>query len=258
MRNIQQEIQEKLDEIERTEHVKILHCVESGSRSWGFPSPDSDYDVRFIYLRERDAYLDLAPPRDVIEWQLDEVLDISGWDVQKLLRLLYKSNPTVFEWNSSPIIYRTAPEWQRISEVIPKYFRVKSGLHHYLSMASGNARAYLQGDAVKLKKYFYVLRPILACRWILDRQTPPPMLFSELMQAELEPEIRPVVDDLLARKQQTSELGAEPPIAPLHAYIDRQLAELKEIAEQTPDRPHPDWDALNKVFLSLFSGIAAR
>ena len=252
MSDIQQNIQNSLDEIERKEHVKILHCVESGSRSWGFASPDSDYDVRFIYLRERDAYLNLSPPRDVIEWQLDDVYDISGWDVQKLLRLLYKSNPTVFEWNASPLIYRTAPDWQRISDVIPSYFRVKSGLHHYLSMAVGNRKAYLQGETVKLKKYFYVLRPLLACRWILDRQTPPPMLFSELMQAELEADMVPVVNELLARKQETSELGTAPPILPLHDYIDRQLSELTKIAEQTPDHPHPNWDALNAVFLSLF------
>ena len=253
MNDIRSRILEKLGEIERTEHVKILHCVESGSRAWGFPSPDSDYDVRFIYLRERDFYLDLSPQRDVIEWQLDDVYDISGWDVQKLLRLLYKSNPTVFEWAASPIVYRTAPDWETVAKLIPSYFRVKSGLHHYLSMADGNCKAYLQGETVRLKKYFYVLRPLLACRWIIDRQTPPPMLFSELMQAELAPEMQPVVDALLARKQETSELGTDKPIAPLHAYIDRQLAEIKQIAEQMPAPPHPDWAPLNQAFLNLLT-----
>lgn len=251
--NIRARILGKLDEIAQTEHVKILHCVESGSRAWGFPSPDSDYDVRFVYLRERDFYLDLSEQRDVIEWQLDDVYDISGWDVQKLLRLLYKSNPTVFEWNASPIVYRTAPEWAQVSELIPAYFRVKSGLHHYLSMAEGNRRAYLLGETVRLKKYFYVLRPLLACRWIIDRQTPPPMLFSELAEAELEPEMMPVVSELLARKQVTSEMGAEKPVAPLHAYIDRELAALKQTAEAMPAQPHPDWSALNAVFRSLLN-----
>lgn len=87
-------IQQKLTEIEEKENIKILHCVESGSRAWGFASPDSDYDVRFIYVRKRDFYLKLEKTRDVIEWQLDETLDINGWDLQKALRLLYKSNPT--------------------------------------------------------------------------------------------------------------------------------------------------------------------
>lgn len=120
-------IQSKLFEIEAKENVRILHCVESGSRAWGFASPDSDYDVRFIYVRPKDYYLRLEKTRDVIEWQLDETLDINGWDVQKALRLLHNSNPTLFEWNASPIIYRTTDDWKRISEVIDDYFVKKQG-----------------------------------------------------------------------------------------------------------------------------------
>ena len=98
-------IKSKLKEIEEKENIKILHCVESGSRAWGFASPDSDYDVRFIYVRPKEFYLRLDKTRDVIEWQLDDTLDINGWDLSKALSLLYKSNPTLFEWNSSPIVY---------------------------------------------------------------------------------------------------------------------------------------------------------
>ncbi len=111
-------IKEKIQEIEKKENVRVLHCVESGSRAWGFASPDSDYDVRFIYVRPKDYYLRLEKTRDVIEWQLDDTLDINGWDIQKALRLLHKSNPTLFEWNSSPIIYKTTNEWASVSEVI--------------------------------------------------------------------------------------------------------------------------------------------
>lgn len=103
-------IEEKLNEIEQKEDVKILHCVESGGRAWGFESPDSDYDVRFIYVRKADWYLKLDEGRDVIEWQLDDVLDINGWDLQKTLKLLHNSNPTVFEWDKSPIVYRSTLE----------------------------------------------------------------------------------------------------------------------------------------------------
>ena len=104
-------ILEKLDEIEKRENIKILHCIESGSRAWGFASPDSDYDVRFIYVRPKEFYLRLDKTRDVIEWQLDDTLDINGWDLQKPLRLLHSSTPTLFEWNNSPIVYKTMPEW---------------------------------------------------------------------------------------------------------------------------------------------------
>ena len=95
--NILETIQQKLDAIEQKEHVQILHAVESGSRAWGFASPDSDYDVRFIYVRREEDYLRLGKQRDVIEWQLDETLDINGWDLQKALRLMYGSNPTLLD-----------------------------------------------------------------------------------------------------------------------------------------------------------------
>ena len=141
-------IQQKLNEIEAKEHVRILHCVESGSRAWGFASPDSDYDVRFIYVRRVEDYLLLEKTKDVIEWQLDDTLDINGWDLQKALRLLHKSNPTLFEWNNSPIVYRTTDDWQRLSATINEYFQEKAALYHYLSTAKKNYREYLKGDTV--------------------------------------------------------------------------------------------------------------
>lgn len=175
---VQEIIPAKLKEIETHENIRIIHCVESGSRAWGFASPDSDYDVRFIYVRPIEYYLRLDKTRDVIEWQLDETLDINGWDLQKALRLLHSSNPTLFEWNNSPIVYKTTQEWAEISRNIGHFFQKKAGLYHYLSTAKKNYKEYLKGDMVKLKKYFYVLRPILACRWILEQQTPPPVLFN--------------------------------------------------------------------------------
>ena len=135
---IYKKIQEKLDEIERTENVEILLCVESGSRAWAFESPDSDYDVRFIYVRKKDFYLKLEKTRDVIEWQLDDVFDINGWDIQKTLRLLYKSNPTIFEWSNSPIVYRMSDKWDSMSELMNDYFDVKKGLYHYFSSAKSD------------------------------------------------------------------------------------------------------------------------
>lgn len=94
---------EKLQQIEKQENVRILHAVESGSRAWGFESPDSDFDVRFIYVRPRDYYLKLEQTRDVLEFPINDLLDVNGWDLQKALRLLHRSNPSVFEWFKSPI-----------------------------------------------------------------------------------------------------------------------------------------------------------
>jgi predicted nucleotidyltransferase len=191
------QIKSKLAEIEHRENIRILHAVESGSRAWGFASPDSDYDVRFIYVRQPQHYLKLEKTRDVIEWQLDDILDINGWDLQKALRLLHSSNPTLFEWSNSPIVYKTSKEWSETQSKINDYFIAKSGLYHYLNTAIGNYREYLKGETVRLKKYFYVVRPILACKWILSKNCPPPMLFSELIKSELEPEMQPIIEKLL-------------------------------------------------------------
>jgi predicted nucleotidyltransferase len=246
---MQEIIPAKLKEIEARENIRIIHCVESGSRAWGFASPDSDYDVRFIYIRPLEYYLRLDKTWDVIEWQLDDTLDINGWDLQKALRLLHKSNPTLFEWNNSPIVYKTTPEWARISAVIDHFFQKKAGLYHYLSAARNNYREYLKSDMVKLKKYFYVLRPILACRWILEKQTPPPMLFSDLAEACLDESMVPAVNDLLRRKMETPELGLGPRIDVINEYLGASIEEVESLIQQLNDNEEANWDELNKLFL---------
>lgn len=241
----------KLSEIEKAENVKILHCVESGSRAWGFASPDSDYDVRFIYVRPKDFYLRLDKTRDVIEWQLDDTLDINGWDVKKTLTLLYKSNPTLFEWNSSPIVYKTTDEWQSISAIVNRYFVAKSGLYHYISTAKRNYSEYLTGKTVKLKKYFYVLRPLLACKWILAEGTPPPMLFRTLMDKYLDGELKPDVDKLLDMKMNTPEIRVGKRLDRVNDYLLRNIEDIETVISGMPDGKAHGWDELNNVFLSL-------
>lgn len=248
---IEQIIPQKLREIEAKENVRILHCVESGSRAWGFPSPDSDFDVRFIYVRPMEYYLRLDDTRDVIQWQLDETLDISGWDLSKALTLLHKSNPTIFEWNSSPIVYKTTPEWKEISDIVSNYFQQKNGLYHYLSMAEGNYREYLRGELVWLKKYFYVLRPILACRWIIEKKSPPPMRFSDLVDASLEPSIIPAVSELLRIKTQTPEMKAGKRVDIINDYIDKSIDEIKGIIVDYPRDCKIGWEELNRIFLKI-------
>lgn len=246
---VEQIIPAKLKEIEQRENVRILHCIESGSRAWGFASPDSDYDVRFVYVRPAEYYLRLDKTRDVIEWQLDDTLDINGWDLQKALRLLHTSNPTLFEWNNSPIVYKTTPEWTEISEVIGHYFQKKAGLYHYLSTAKKNYREYLKADMVRLKKYFYVLRPILACRWILEKQTPPPMLFSELADACLDEALVPAVNNLLRLKMETPEIGLGPRIDVINEYLDASIAEIEQRIQSLSGDEKASWEELNALFL---------
>lgn len=246
-------IKDKLAEIEQKENVRIIHCVESGSRAWGFASPDSDYDVRFIYVRPVEHYLKLEKTRDVIEWQLDDVYDINGWDIKKVLELLHKSNPTLFEWNSSPIVYKTTDEWEKVRAIISDCFMSKTGMYHYLSTAKRNYREFLTDEEVKLKKYFYVLRPILACRWIIDKGAPPPMLFTELMEAELEDNMRPAVEKLLEQKMKTPEIGKGKRIDELNEYILREMEDLQKISDSMEGEKPVYWDILDDVFLDLLN-----
>ena len=243
-------IQRKLDEIEKAERVRILLAVESGSRAWGFASPDSDYDVRFIYVRSKEDYLRLEKTRDVIELPIEGELDINGWDLDKTLRLLRASNPTLFEWFSSPIVYRETAFADEFRSVMLKYFSSRRGLSHYLSMAAKNYREYLKGDIVKAKKYFYVLRPILACRWILDKGTPPPMLFSELMEAELDPAILPDVNRLLDLKRNAPEIKTIPKIESINRYLDSSIEEVRSRIAQLPEDANHGWEELERLFLS--------
>ena len=248
-------IREKLKEIEKRENVKIIHCIESGSRAWGFASPDSDYDVRFVYARPKEYYLRLEKTRDVIEWQLDETLDINGWDIQKTLRLLHGSNPTVFEWNLSPIVYLTTGKWKGVSQIINNYFNIKSGLYHYLSMAKRTYREHLKGETVKLKKYFYVLRPLLACRWILEFGTPPPMLFSILKDRYLDGEIKAEVEKLLDIKINAPEKKTGKKIQAINDYLDGSIIEFERAAELLHAEKPQGYSELNELFLNIIKDL---
>ncbi len=251
MININKVIDNKLKEIEEKDNVKILHAVESGSRAWGFASPDSDYDVRFIYVRKKDDYLSLKEKRDVIEWQLDETLDINGWDLKKALKHFHKSNATLFEWSNSPIVYHTTKEWQEIYEVAKNYFSIKSSMYHYYGTANGNFLEYLQETDVKYKKYFYVIRPLLACRYIKEKAAPPPVLFSELMNMDLPYEIEREIQKLLVIKANTPEIGKGQRIDLLNTYIETELMNYKEYLNMLRDDRKVEWDELDSLFRKI-------
>lgn len=167
-------IKEELKCIEEMHNVKILYACESGSRAWGFPSKDSDYDVRFIYINHPDWYLSIDDKRDVIELPINDLLDINGWDIRKALKLFRKSNPPLQEWLLSDIVYYQKYDFiNNLRALSSEVFSPISCFYHYLNMARNNYREYLQGDQVKIKKYFYVLRPVLACKWIEQHNTMP-------------------------------------------------------------------------------------
>lgn len=245
-------IQDELKKIEEAEDVKIIMAIESGSRAWGFASPDSDYDVRFIYVRNTADYLRLDSIRDVIEWRLDDVLDISGWDIRKALQLLYKSNPVLFEWCASPIVYKETEESRWLKEILPHYFSRKKSLYHYLHMARTNYRTYLKDEEVRLKKYFYVLRPILAAQWILDKKCAPPMRFETLVDAELDEALKPAISQLLALKKTTPEMGSAHRLTEVNEYLERKMEEINKAAEAV-NTERNEWDTINELFLKMLN-----
>ncbi|WP_042199585.1 nucleotidyltransferase domain-containing protein [Paenibacillus camerounensis] len=233
MTEIQLEIIRQLRAIEAEENVRILYACESGSRAWGFPSKDSDYDVRFLYIRRPEAYLSIFEPRDVIERPISNLLDINGWDLKKALLLFRKSNPPLLEWLQSGIRYEekysVAESLRRIS---PLGFSPKSGIYHYLNMAKGNYRTYLQGSEVKIKKYFYVLRPLLACSWIEQFNEVPPLEFSMLVETLIPggTPLREAVNQLLTRKMSGEELSIEPRIEVINNYLEQLIAYFEKSA----------------------------
>ena len=237
-------IEGRLACVAANEHAVVLLAVESGSRAWGFPSPDSDYDCRFIYARSRDDYLRLYPPRDVIEFPLDRMLDVNGWDLAKALRLLLKGNAVVIEWLTSPFVYAGAEKFRAQGLALARQaVRPAAIARHYLHLGERQRRTYFADTrAVELKKLFYVLRPALALRWLRLHagEAVAPMHFPTLVaESDLPAPMVALVDELLARKAVTRELGTGALPGPIGALIDAEFTTAREFWPSEPRRPEP-------------------
>ena len=225
-------ILERLRAAEAKHGVRILYACESGSRAWGFASHDSDFDVRFIYTHDRDWYLsfDVERRRDVIEYPIVDEIDCNGWDLRKALYLFSRTNGALLEWLRSPICYiKQGSLAADLRHLAPSAFNPTALCFHYRHMAQGNARDYLFGDQVRLKKYFYVLRPLLAILHIERGLGLPPVRFEELV-ARVAPEaIRESIDALLALKRISGELGLGEPIPIIQVFITSELGRTSHL-----------------------------
>lgn len=236
---IRRDIAARLDAVEATHGVRLLMAVESGSRAWGFPSPDSDYDVRFVYVRPRDWYLALQPGRDVIEAPIVDEIDLNGWDVRKALGLLLRSNAVVSEWIGSPIRYRTDdPFVARLAALADALFDARATAHHYANLGNRVAALWLdRADDVPVKRYFYALRPALAIRALRHSPTArPPMDLPSLILAGNVPD--PIVERiarLVEAKARTNEKANAARMPELDALIRDELGRVAEIPARAPD-----------------------
>lgn len=245
------QIKSELELLEKEENVTVLWACESGSRAWGFESQDSDYDVRFIYLRQTSDYLRASDLRDVIEKPISNDLDISGWDLPKALGLFRKSNPPLLEWLQSPIIYRSNSDFHSaISELIPSYFSPIGCMYHYMSMADRNRRSYLDKEEIKLKRYFYMLRPVLACMWIDKGFGTPPIEFGKLLDRLVpDGELRAQIEQLKEKKKNGDELDMAPPIPIISDFITAQMGKFTEATKETQFTK--DWEPLDEMFRKI-------
>lgn len=244
------DIKSELARLEQQYDIKIVYAVESGSRAWGFASTDSDWDVRYIYIHRLDWYLTIDDKKDNQEKILPNDIDLAGWELKKALRLFRKSNPALLEWLRSPIVYRQQGSTaDQLRELTQAYFNPTSCLYHYLHMAAGNYRTYLQRDTVKLKKYFYVLRPLLACDWIKETNTMAPVEFHTLLDSQVtDQNVKQEIQQLLTRKIAGEELNEAPKIPILNEFLEEKIDYYKVYIETLAQRTQPDTNRLNDLF----------
>jgi len=247
------EITSELARIESENGIKILYAVESGSRGWGFASKDSDYDVRFIYIRPLADYLSIEDHKDFIELPINSLLDINGWDIRKALKLYRKSNPPLMEWLSSPIVYREEGYLaEKLRTLSVEYFSPVPSIHHYLNLAKKTFKEMLITKDVKIKKYFYVLRPLMACRWIDVNKTMAPMGFHKLIAGlAIEANIREEIDILMEHKLISTESDIEPINHQLYQYFSETIAYYEEKIRLVPREVNPEKTVLDTMFRNI-------
>jgi hypothetical protein len=247
---VRTQIEARLSAIEAEHSVRVLYACESGSRGWGFASPDSDYDVRFIYVHPLPWYLQVSVQRDVIELPISDELDISGWELRKALGLLKKGNATLIEWLDSPVLYRADANFLSVIRSAARLtHQAERSFHHYVHMASKNYREYLRGDSVRLKKYLYVLRPLLATLWIEQGRGVAPMRFQELVDVVVtDPSLRRAIADLLAIKRAAMESEYGQPLPTINAFIETQLTRLESVLPPVPR--DTDFSVLDRLLMN--------
>ena len=245
-----EQIRKELLRLEEDHDIKILYAVESGSRAWGFASTDSDWDVRFIYIHKLNWYFSIDEKKDNLEEILPNDIDLAGWEMKKALRLFRKSNPPMLEWLRSPIVYlQQYSTADKLRDLTAKFFNPKSCMHHYLHMAEGNFKTYLQKDNVRVKKYFYVLRPVLACDWIMKTNTMAPMEFQTLVESQVtDNNIRVEIGKLLERKISGEEMNEEPRIQILNDYLEEKIEFYNAYTNTLDPYIQPDTKRLNELF----------
>ena len=242
-------IERKLEEIEQTEKVTILFAVEAGSRAYGLHTATSDYDVRFVYVRPRDAYLKLTAPRDVLEYPISDDLDICGWDLPKALRLLKSSNRSLFEWCESPVVYRDGAAFDAFKALAEGYFSAGKNLRQQLSAAEADRNRLVKEPTAK--QYLAFFRDYLSFCWVLKTGARPPALFDTLLEIQEDPRLRSLAALLADIKCMRTDAHRLPPREELDAVVETAITRMKQTVSAVPVHENPDWEPLDAFFLKI-------
>ncbi len=257
---IEKDILSRLKKTEEKFDVRIIMAIESGSRAWGFASPNSDYDVRFIYANKPEWYLavDLEDKRDVIEYPIVDDIDLNGWDVRKALKLFWKSNPAFVEWIQSPITYIDDEFFRNESlTLLPEIYSTEKGIYHYRNMAKNNYRGHFKAEIVPLKKYFYVLRALFSIQWLEKYGNAAPIEFNKVLSLVKDNELLDTIYELLERKKVSEEKMLAPAIPVLNRFIEKELNRLEDIKIPRADRSF-EMAQLNTLFHSVLKNSVLK
>ena len=250
MRYSPDKLRDLLYKVECEHSLNVIYGLESGSRAWGFESQNSDYDVRFLYVRPIDWYLCIEKRDDVLELGTSREIDLSGWDLRKALLFLRQSHPVLLEWLRSPVVYiEQSVVVQRMREIGDEFFAPRASVHHYIGWAERILHRYFQHSDLAAKRYFYVMRPILCCCWIQAIGGQPPLRMQELITAiEMPTEAKLAIENLIKRKQAGYELDSVGRIQILDQYISETLPQIKDFLVTLPKPEYVPFEFLNPLF----------
>lgn len=255
-----EKLRDLLHKVEFEHNLKVIYGLESGSRAWGFESQNSDYDIRFLYVHPVNWYLCIEKRNDVLELGTSRDIDLSGWDIRKSLLFLRQSHPVLLEWLRSPIIYLEQSEIvQQMREIGEEFFAPRASVHHYISWAERMLHRYFQLSDVAAKRYFYVMRPILCCRWIQTIGGQPPLLMSKLItEIEMPTEVKLAIENLIERKRAGYELDSVSRILILDQYISETIPQIKKFLVTLPKPKYAPFELLNPLFHQALDEFSAK
>jgi uncharacterized protein len=249
-------IMKEIKRLKEENEVRVLFAVEAGSRTWGVSSENSDYDVRFVYIHKIEWYLSIDEKRDVIELPVDKSLDMSGWDLQKALRLYRKSNPQFLEWLNSDLVYvEEFKTLKKLRLIRGDIFSPVTCFHHYFSMARRNFKLLGTDKEMKLKKYLNVLRPLLACLWIERFESIPPNRITFLTEKLVAKPLLITDINKLIKDKQRGYGYSQVSLENLLVFFERELERLGDFGGELSRQEKDVTPLLNEIFLETVKEV---